>query len=74
MGKKNVGKTIIDAATLLSSNKGLQKSLFGVYSDGSTRSLADCLAGEFLSPKDREKIVHGKKKKKNKHKKSKIKL
>lgn len=77
MGKVKVAKTMIEAAKTLSENKGLQKTLFGVYSDGSTRSFADCLSGEFLSPKDREKVVYGKKKKKgkkNKKKKTKIKL
>ena len=77
MGKVKVAKTMIEAAKTLSENKGLQKTLFGVYSDGSTRSFADCLSGEFLSPKDREKVVYGKKKKKgkkNKKKKPKIKL
>ena len=74
MGKVKVAKTMIEAAKTLSENKGLQKTLFGVYSDGSTRSFADCLSGEFLSPKDREKVVYGKKKKKGKKKKTKIKL
>ena len=77
MGKAKVAKTIVEAASTLSRNKGLQKTLFGVCSDGTTRSFADCLSGEFLSPKDREKVVYGKKKKKgkkNKKKKPKIKL
>ena len=77
MGKVKVTKTVIEAAKTLSENKSLQKTLFGVYSDGTTRSFADCLSGEFLSPKDREKVVYGKKKKKgkkNKKNKSNIKL
>lgn len=70
-------KTVLETATTLVNNRSLQKTLFGVYSDGTTRSFADCLSGEFLSPKDREKVVYGKKKKKgkkSKKKKPKIKL
>lgn len=70
-------KTVLETATMLVNNRSLQKTLFGVYSDGTTRSFADCLSGEFLSPKDREKVVYGKKKKKgkkSKKKKPKIKL
>lgn len=77
MGKAKAAQAIIEAVGTLSRNKGVQKTLFGVYSDGTTRSFADCLSGEFLSPKDREKVVYGKKKKKgkkNKKKHPKIKL
>ena len=76
MGKAKAAKTIIETAGALATNRGLQKALFGVYSDGTIRSFSDAVGGEFLSRKDREKMVYKnkKKKKKNKHKKNKIKL
>ena len=74
MAKKYVpiGK-IVGIITEAVTDKNVQKAVFGTYSDGKPRSLVDCVNGEFLSPKDREKYVYKKKKKKGK-KKSKIKL
>lgn len=64
----------INTAIELASDEKLQTLLFGKYSDGSPRSFSDCLDGEILSPKDREKLLKTKGKKKKKKKKSKINL
>lgn len=64
----------INTAIELASDEKLQTLLFGKYSDGSPRSFSDCLDGEILSPKDREKLLKKKGKKKKKKKKSKINL
>lgn len=65
MSKKNsVIATIISAAGGLAGNEKIQKTLFGVYSDGSPRSLPDALSGEILSPKDRQRMLYRKDKKK----------
>lgn len=75
MAKKGVPITkLIGVVTETLTDKNVQKALFGTYSDGSSRSLVDCVNGEFLSPKDREKYVYKKKKKGKKKKKNKIKL
>ena len=55
--------------TVLTENEKLKKSILGEYSDGSTRSLKDCIDGEFLSPKQKEKINKKKSDKKKKKKK-----
>lgn len=65
--KRNIIGTVVGLMT----DKSVQKVIFGEYSDGSPRSLMDCLDGEILSPSDRERFVYGKKKKKKKHKKKK---
>lgn len=62
MSKKSTAKFLIDTASGLMANEKLQRTLFGEYSDGSPRSLSDCLEGEILSPKDREKMLYKKKK------------
>lgn len=51
----------------LIANEDFRKFMCGTYSDGTTRSLADSLRGEFQSPRSKEKAM--KKKKKKKHKK-----
>lgn len=71
MSKKNTAKIIVAAAGGLVANEKIQKALFGCYSDGSPRSFPDCLEGEILSPKDRQRMLYGKKLKKNRKKKSK---
>lgn len=81
MGKKKTNTTMIavavDAAARLLSSKDVQKKILGTYSNGKVRSLADALEGEFLSPKQREKMLqadikkHKKKKKGGKKKKDK---
>lgn len=72
MSKKSTLKVAIATATGIIANDKVQKALFGVYSDGTARSLPDCLEGEILSPKDREKMLYkNKDKKKSKKKKSK---
>ncbi len=70
MSKKSTTKFLIDTATGLMANEKLQRTLFGEYSDGTPRSLSDCLDGEILSPKDREKMLYkGKRKLKSGNKK-----
>ena len=76
--KKTNFNGIVDAVLSIAGSQTVQKLVLGEYSDGSTRSLGDCLDGELLSPKDRQKALtkQGKKKgKKGKKKKAgKIKL
>lgn len=79
MAKKGTIKVLVAAAGAMVANEKIQKTLFGTYSDGTPRSLADCLEGEILSPKDRKKMLYkksGKKKtpKKKKRKAAKIHL
>lgn len=73
MSKKSTTKILIDTATSLVSNEKIQRTLFGEYSDGTPRSLSDCLEGEILSPKDREKMLYKKKRKSSSNKKQKSK-
>lgn len=69
MSKNKTIRTLVAAAGGLFANEKIQRSLFGEYSDGTPRSLPDCLEGEILSPKDREKMLYKKKKKNIKKKK-----
>lgn len=69
-------KTIVsgakEIATILGSDT-VRESLLGSYSDGTTRSLPDAWNGEFMSPKEKKKVLYGDEKKssKSKHKKKK---
>lgn len=64
----------INTAIEFASDEKVQTLLFGKYSDGTPRSFSDCLDGEILSPKDREKLLKKKKGKKSKKKKKKSKV
>lgn len=67
--------SIVETVVSVASDKGVQKALFGVYADNTPRSFVDCVNGEILSPKQKEKYIYkDKKNKKKKKKKSKIKL
>jgi len=70
MSKAKVIKITAEALVGVLTNKDIQKVVLGTYSDGKTRSVKDCIDGEFLSPKQKEKLK-GKKKKKSDKKKSK---
>lgn len=74
MAKKLPITTIVQATLDVATDKGVRKALFGVYSDNTPRSLVDCIHGEILSPKDREKYVYKKKSKKKKGKKKSVKF
>ena len=80
MAKKVPIATLVEMAVSVATDKGVQKALFGVYSDNTPRSLVDCINGEILSPRDKEKYLRKKKnkdkkgKKNKKKKKNKIKL
>lgn len=66
-----VTTAVIEAAGVLLKSKSVQKTILGTYSDGKTRSVADAIEGEFLSPKQKAKLLHvneGKKNKKGKKK------
>lgn len=69
MAKKSQLAALVSTAVATLADKSVQKVLFGTYSDNTPRSLVDCVNGEILSPKDREKYLYKKKKKKNKSKK-----
>lgn len=68
MGKKKVVEAVVATAATLLANSNLRKTILGEYSDGTPRSLSDCLEGEIISPKDREKILRTGEKKKCKSK------
>lgn len=71
MGKKDVVKGVVKAASeIILSEKG-KRFLCGEYTDGTTRSLPDAITGEIISPKDRAAYENGKKKKTKKKKKGK---
>lgn len=74
MAKQLPITTIVKGVVKVTTNEGVQKALFGVYSDNTPRSLADCINGEVLSPKDREKYTCKKKSKKKNKKKKKTKI
>ena len=74
MGKMKKIKTALKIASAFGeviSDESIGKTLFGTYGDGTTRSLADAIDGECISPKDRQKAMKGAKKKKKKHNKKK---
>lgn len=71
MAKKVPIATVVKTVLSVATDKGVQKALLGVYSDGTPRSFTDCLNGEILSPKDKEKYLYKKSKKKKNKKKGK---
>lgn len=70
MSETTIAKAIVKGVCELAGNSDVQKMVFGTFSDGSARSLADCVHGETLSPEQRDEIL-GRGKKKSKAKKSK---
>lgn len=65
-------ETVAAAGRMLAENDSVKKMVLGTYSDGSARSIPDALNDEFVSPKEKKKILYGdnkKRKKKNKKKK-----
>ena len=76
MSKKKVIELITEATLGVATNKEVQKMFLGTYSDGTIRSVKDCLDGEILSPKQKGKLYPKKKtkKKKKKNKQKKIDL
>ena len=71
MGKKDVVKGVVKAASEISLSEKGKRFLCGEYTDGTTRSLPDAITGEIISPKDRAAYENGKKKKSKKKKKGK---
>ena len=69
----DVGTVVSIGTTILreiNDNNELKRLLFGTYSNGKPRSLADAVGGEFMSPKERANKHNKKKKGKgNKYKK-----
>jgi hypothetical protein len=62
------GLKLIESVIGLLTNETIQKSIFGEYSDGNTRSIMDSLNGEVLSPSQKAKKLYKKKKKVGKKK------
>lgn len=66
----NVGSELVKkAGSHLSNNQELQKAVFGTYSNGKPRNLADAISGEIIHPEDKLAITkriekHEKKRKK----------
>lgn len=68
---KDVAKiALIEGIKVLTTNENVGKFICGTYSDGTMRSFSDCISGEYLSPKDKEKMLKKlhKQRKKNKKK------
>lgn len=63
--KKSKAKDVLDVVINLLTSENSQKFLCGTYSNGDTRSLADAIQGEFISPEDRAKWEKKKKDKKD---------
>jgi len=72
---KDVLEILNTATRFALTNDDFQKMMLGTYSDGKTRSFADAISGEIMSPKEKAKmekrIVKNKKKKKKRKKKGK---
>ena len=68
MAKVNPQQIVKTVSDVMLSNAG-QRFLCGTYSDGKTRSFADALRDEYISPKDRAAWEKKKEKKKKKGKK-----
>lgn len=70
----DVGTEVLKSAEKhISENPSIQKTLFGTYSNGEPRSLADAISGEVIHPSDKLAITkriekHEKKKKKKESK------
>lgn len=68
-GLLKAGKKMVEE---ISKSESLQRHIFGSYTDGKPRNLADAITGEIRSPKERAKmemrIAESKKKKKKKEK------
>jgi hypothetical protein len=66
-------ETVAAAGKMLAENDSVKKMVLGTYSDGSARSIPDALNDEFVSPKEKKKILYGddKKRKNKKNKKKK---
>jgi hypothetical protein len=67
------GEVLKKAEGHISENANLQKALFGTYSNGKPRNLADAISGEVIHPEDKLAITkrlakHEKKKKKKESK------
>lgn len=62
------GLKLVESVINLLTNETIQKSIFGQYSDGNTRSIMDSLNGEVLSPRQKAKKIYKKKKKVGKKK------
>lgn len=62
------GLKLLESVIGLLTNETIQKSIFGEYSDGNTRSIMDSLNGEVLSPSQKAKKLYKKKKKVGKKK------
>ena len=58
----------IGAGKAIASDENITEFLCGTYADGTKRSLADAIQGEYLSPKQKKKITSKKKKKPTKFK------
>ena len=70
MKTKKLEALVALGATALQSDP-IRKVLFGTYIDGSIRTYADAINGEFISPKDRARMEKKAYKKRKKHKKNK---
>ena len=64
----------IESISKLAENEKLKGTLFGTYSDGTPRSIPDCIGGETMSPVQKRKFEKKMKKKEKKKKYAKLKL
>lgn len=66
MNEAVIKTAIVEGIKFVVTSESLGRFICGTYSDGTTRSLADSISGEFLSPKDKAKKLKKKNKKKKK--------
>ena len=52
-----VVKVAVKTGKVLAKDKDVVKLVCGKYSDGSVRNLTDAIQGEYLSPKQKKKIL-----------------
>lgn len=60
-----LAKEVVDVIT----NEELRTVILGTYSNGEIRSVSDAISGEFISPKEKKRILYGSRSKKKKSKK-----
>lgn len=57
---------IVEGIKIITTNEAVGRFICGTYSDGSQRSFSDCISGEYLSPKEKLKMIKKAEKRKRK--------
>lgn len=62
---KTIAEVAVNTGKVLLKDEAFVNFVCGTYSDGSSRNLGDAIKGEYLSPKEKKKVMTKKKKKKS---------